>query len=187
MLFLGVQDTTSHTKFSLRWLGANKKHWYKCMTCNHMWPTKPTHTHSGSGCPVCAKNVKATIEECKKIAKEKLNGGRCLDSTYVNARTRMLWECGKCKHHWMTTYSAIKSRTGCPKCNQTHSFRKDTYTYEDAKISVKHFNIATQKQYKEQYKQDPQLPSDPYDYYKRRGTWVNWLDFLGKGRKCDEK
>jgi hypothetical protein len=56
---------------------------------------------------------KLTIKDMQKVADKK--GGRCLSATYVNNRTKLLWECTK-GHQWQATPDHIKSGEWCPVC-----------------------------------------------------------------------
>ena len=53
------------------------------------------------------------IEELQEIASQR--GGKCLSSKYINARTKLEWEC-KEGHEWEATYHNIKKGHWCPKC-----------------------------------------------------------------------
>ena len=58
---------------------------------------------------------KDTIEDCKQWALNKQ--GKCLEATYINSYTKMLWECEK-GHQWMACWNHIKSRGDwCRFCN----------------------------------------------------------------------
>ena len=59
--------------------------------------------------------VKLNIEECHRVAEEK--DGKCLSDKYINTRTKMKWECNKCKCVWETTFASIKSGRWCPRCS----------------------------------------------------------------------
>jgi predicted metalloprotease len=70
-------------------------------------------------CPVCAKRVKLTIEECQQFAESK--GGKCLSSLYKTCKTKMMWEC-KEKHIWSARFDSIKiDKTWCPMCRTPRS------------------------------------------------------------------
>ena len=58
-----------------------------------------------------------TIQDMKKLAKAR--SGRCVSGTYVNARTKLLWECAE-GHQWEATPSKIKLGTWCPYCAGKH-------------------------------------------------------------------
>jgi hypothetical protein len=55
------------------------------------------------------------------------------------------------------------------------------YTFKEAKEAVRKLEpkIKKRKEYDERYKEDPRLPSSPYETYKGKG-WVDWPDYLGK-------
>lgn len=55
------------------------------------------------------------------------------------------------------------------------------YTYTEAKTAVQALGIKNSKDYPKHYRQDPKLPSSPYQTYASVG-WTNWDDFLGKKR-----
>jgi len=52
-------------------------------------------------------------------------------------------------------------------------------TFEKAKRAVRRLNIKSQSEYYEHYKEDPRLPSQPYNIYADKG-WINWFNLFGK-------
>jgi superfamily II DNA or RNA helicase len=52
-------------------------------------------------------------------------------------------------------------------------------TYGEARNAVKKLRITSAENYRKRYKEDPRLPSNPYEYYNNKG-WVSWFDFFGK-------
>ena len=42
-------------------------------------------------------------------------GGKCLSTTYVNASTKLEWECQK-GHRWFAVPFSVKQGSWCPKC-----------------------------------------------------------------------
>jgi hypothetical protein len=57
---------------------------------------------------------KLTLEECQKIAEKR--GGKCLSFEYINAYTKMDWECAN-GHQWQTKFQNIKySNSWCKIC-----------------------------------------------------------------------
>ncbi|HKM38050.1 MAG TPA: VPA1269 family protein [Thiopseudomonas sp.] len=50
-------------------------------------------------------------------------------------------------------------------------------TYQEARKAVQQLGIQSSDQYKEQYKKDPKLPSNPQKFYSH--DWVDGYDFLG--------
>ena len=88
--------------------------------CNkgHTWEAIFDSIKRGSWCPKCAKNIKGasqrlTMHNCNEAAKE--NKGKCLSYKYLNANTKMKWQCNK-GHIWEATYSNIYQGSWCPKC-----------------------------------------------------------------------
>lgn len=55
-----------------------------------------------------------TIKDMKELAKKR--GGKCLSKKYVNAHTKLLWQCKK-KHCWYAVPDGMKRRNKwCPYC-----------------------------------------------------------------------
>lgn len=54
-----------------------------------------------------------TIEELQAIAAT--HGGRCLSTHYVNANTRLKWECAE-GHRWLAIPNSVKRGTWCLIC-----------------------------------------------------------------------
>ena len=79
----------------------------------HKWESIPTNIISGKWCPICAGITKLTIEEMQKIANKRQ--GKCLSEHYINARTKLLWECSE-GHQWYAVPDSIKRGSWCPKC-----------------------------------------------------------------------
>jgi glutaredoxin len=68
--------------------------------------------------------TKLTIEEMNKIARKKQ--GKCLAETYVNNRTKLIWECSK-GHRWKATPANIKREKWCPYCKGKYKTIKDIH------------------------------------------------------------
>lgn len=97
----------------------NNKHFllWECKE-GHRWNAKYNVIQRGHWCPACAKCKKHTIEDCQKSAQEK--NGKCLSDIYVNARTKMKWECSK-GHQWDAVYSSVCIGQWCLKCKCLNS------------------------------------------------------------------
>ena len=65
--------------------------------------------------------LRRKIEEMRAIAEWR--GGGCLSSRYVNARTKLRWQCEK-GHIWEAVPYAVKTGTWCPVCGN-HSKKQD--------------------------------------------------------------
>jgi hypothetical protein len=85
----------------------------------HIWQATPANVKRKTWCPFCAAKARGskqllTIEEMREIAKKR--GGKCLSEKYINANTKLKWQCKK-GHRWEAIPSSIKTRTWCPTCS----------------------------------------------------------------------
>ena len=87
-------------------------HW-ECAKGHKWWAMPNNIISNNTWCPICAGNVRLTIEEMQDIAESR--GGRCLSKKYINVQTKLKWQCSK-GHRWQATPSNIKSGTWCPTC-----------------------------------------------------------------------
>ncbi len=87
----------------------------------HQWEATPGSVKHRSWCQKCAGKAKGTIEEMQQIAAER--DGKCLSESYVNNRTKLLWQCVE-GHQWEATPGMIKSGTWCPKCAKSRRVKK---------------------------------------------------------------
>lgn len=103
---------------SKRYRKSSEKLSWECSE-GHQWKATPSVIKAGSWCPDCALEARRenydrlTIEEMHKIAKERK--GRCLSTEYVNAQTKLKWQCSK-GHQWEARPGRIKQGTWCPEC-----------------------------------------------------------------------
>lgn len=81
----------------------------------HEWRANPNSIKNAkSWCPQCSHTVKPTIEMMREIAQG--HEGECLSDEYVNAHTKLLWQCSQ-GHKWWAMPASIKnSNTWCPHC-----------------------------------------------------------------------
>ena len=66
--------------------------------------------------------ISNNIEKMRAIARDR--GGRCLSENYVNAKTRLLWECSQ-GHQWEAVPDSIIHGTWCPYCDGKYKTIKD--------------------------------------------------------------
>jgi hypothetical protein len=95
-----------------KYIHSHKKLLWECAE-GHQWGATPTNIKTGTWCPECAGKAKLTIEKLRKNAESR--GGKCLSDTYVDNKTKLLWECSK-GHQWETTAHEIRSGHWCPIC-----------------------------------------------------------------------
>ena len=94
------------------YVDAHNKLLWRCSK-GHQWKATPNDIQQGTWCPFCSGR-RTTIKDMKRIAKER--GGICLSDSYVNIKTKLLWQCDK-GHQWKATPGTIKSGSWCPYCS----------------------------------------------------------------------
>ncbi len=81
----------------------------------HQWPATPENIQLGTWCPQCAGNLRKTLEDMKILASA--NGGRCLSDTYINAKTKLFWQC-RSGHKWWAVPDRIQQGSWCRICRR---------------------------------------------------------------------
>lgn len=84
----------------------------------HAWEARPYAIKQGTWCPTCGRRKtgeaqRLDISEMQEIASAR--GGKCLSEAYVNARTKLKWQCAE-GHTWDATPAHVKHGTWCPHC-----------------------------------------------------------------------
>jgi hypothetical protein len=150
----------------------------------------------GSGCPICAGNVKPTFNEVYKYYKS--YGCTLLENRYVNANAVMSYLCS-CGNKSSSSFSKFKAgNKGCRKCSQIKkkgllNVKVKEYTKQDLIDEFWRF-------YKE-HEVYPRTEDLKYEngypayflYYRTWGSWTNFLkyelDILGDNAwyKYDEE
>lgn len=100
---------------SKKYLNANSPLQWQCKE-GHIWKA-PYHEVKDGGhwCPFCSRNARSNIQECIQFAKQR--GGKCLSHRYINARTKLKWECQH-GHIWKAIPDSVKRGTWCPYCRE---------------------------------------------------------------------
>ena len=97
-----------------------KMHW-RCAEGHEWWACWGGGIQQGQWCPKCGRikvnisNIsrRIGIERCKEIANERR--GKCLSTEYINAMTKMHWQCSK-GHEWTANLNQIQQKNWCPIC-----------------------------------------------------------------------
>lgn len=102
---------------SSKYINVKTKLQWKCKE-GHIWESRPHNILQGNWCPYCANKkqrdtLRGSMDEMQKIAKQR--GGRCLSKAYINALTKLKWQC-KEGHKWAASLASIKSGHWCPIC-----------------------------------------------------------------------
>jgi len=113
--------------------GSDESLEWKCSE-GHTWRATPHNVKKGTWCPVCAGTQKLNIEDMHRLAEER--GGRCLSRNYVEALSKLIWECDK-GHRWQSTPANIKSGRWCPICSKKRAADKQRLSIEDMKKLAK--------------------------------------------------
>jgi hypothetical protein len=81
----------------------------------HEWKSAYHYiSNKGSWCPVCAGNIKLTIDDMHALAKTK--GGECLSTIYRNLMGKLTWRCSM-GHEWSAPANDVKNiGSWCPVC-----------------------------------------------------------------------
>lgn len=90
---------------------------WKCGTCNYEWWQCLSVIKQGRWCPNCAGIISLTLDDMHKLAAER--GGKCLSTEYVNAQTKLLWECSN-GHTWYAPSRHVRNdESWCPECRES--------------------------------------------------------------------
>lgn len=95
--------------------------------------------------------IKLTIEEMRALATKR--GGKCLSNNYINAHSKLRWQCNK-GHIWEATPHAVKnSKTWCPVCAgvfplQIFEFQKIAREKGGKLLSKRYINLFTKLKFK---------------------------------------
>ncbi len=93
----------------------------------HVWEAIPsTIKNRGSWCKKCsdkktAEKRKLSIEQMHQVAHER--GGQCLSTEYVNARTKLKWQCAD-GHVWDAKPYHVKNGSWCKICSSKRGATK---------------------------------------------------------------
>jgi len=102
----------NNARVKLRWQCAN----------NHIWEATPNKIQQGRWCARCSKRFPLNINEMKEIAQNR--GGLCLSEKYINARSKLKWQCSE-GHEWMAVPDSVKRGTWCPECAMSLAKQKN--------------------------------------------------------------
>ena len=101
---------------STRYINIDTPLEWKCEK-GHQWLASPWNVKKDKGtwCPVCSGNQKKSIEDMQALARALR--GRCVSTKYVNARTKLNWECAR-GHQWWGMPSGIQQGKWCRECSK---------------------------------------------------------------------
>ena len=130
---------------STEYVNNNTKMLWECLE-GHQWKARwDSIKNAGQWCPYCAKVVKPDISELQLFASNK--NGRLLSIKYINANSKLLWECSE-GHQWEACWNNIKNAgQWCPACSSTLCDIKELQKHAENKngrlLSIKYINNNT--------------------------------------------
>ena len=101
------------------YINSNTKMKWRCYQ-NHEWESSYKDIKRNKWCPKCSGKFSKEegLDNAKEFAFQ--NNGKCLSEKYINATTKMEWQCAK-EHKWFGTYNFIQQGGWCPKCSGNFS------------------------------------------------------------------
>ena len=101
---------------SKKYIDVKTKLLWECSE-GHSWKAIPNLVkHHESWCPVCAGNVKKSLPEIKRIAKQ--YGGKLLSKKYENNRQKLKWKCSEGHVFHKTLSHVVNRKQWCPTCSK---------------------------------------------------------------------
>ena len=116
-----LADNYVGNKTKLRWQCAK----------GHVWEATPSSVKGGTWCRKCAGLELLTIEQMRELAGKR--GGKCLSEKYINARTKLKWECSR-GHQWEAIPDSIKRGQWCRSCGYIETANKQRGSIEQMHI-----------------------------------------------------
>lgn len=97
---------------SNEYINSDTKYKWECDK-GHIWEASANNIRRGTWCPFCRGKHK-TIKDMQAIAEKR--SGKCLSERYLNAKTKLLWQCNK-GHKWEAIPDSIRRGSWCPYCS----------------------------------------------------------------------
>ena len=101
----------------------------------HRWEATPFSVKvRESWCPACANNQPLGLIQMNKHAIAQK--GKCLSKTYVNVKTKLLWQCHK-KHRFEAIAEKVRAGQWCPECRiekTNHGLKDKTNSHANCSL-----------------------------------------------------
>lgn len=103
---------------------------FRCKKCGNKWEAPLGHVLMGRQCAICAVEIRKeklrfSQEEFEQKLSEKRDGTISTKDEYVNAHTKMTFQCSECGGSWKTApFNIINGNTGCPECARHVSLKE---------------------------------------------------------------
>ena len=103
--------------------GTNKKLWWRCSKCGHLWQATGADRVRGYGCPACSNkvvteknNMAITHPELTKEFDREKNAPLIPENLIAGTQKKLWWCCQTCDYKWQAT-GADRKEHGCPACS----------------------------------------------------------------------
>lgn len=117
-----LAETKGGKCLSENYIDIKTKLLWECIN-GHQWMGLPAAIkHHDSWCPVCAGNIKKTLEEIQQIAVS--NGGKLLSKRYENNRQKLKWKCSEGHVFFKTFNHVVNRKQWCPTCFKISNIKK---------------------------------------------------------------
>ncbi|MFC1483194.1 hypothetical protein ACFL56_02925 [Candidatus Margulisiibacteriota bacterium] len=160
---------------SIEYINANTKLKWQCAE-GHEFEMRPGNVKQGQWCLKCNTRglKKLTIEEMHQLAKSK--GGKCLSKEYINAHTKLKWQCQE-EHKFMMEPRAVKMGHWCPECGKKkHTGRKKLTIEEMYQLAESRDGKFLSEEYLGSYTKHKWQCKDGHEFkmtpaYVKKGGW----------------
>jgi len=126
----------------------NKKLKWECKQ-GHIWEAVGFKIKRGNWCAICSGKQKFSVKYLQQTAKNR--GGRVVSDRYVDAHSKILWECAY-GHRWEARLCDIKNhKSWCPFCTGKKTIehmQKWADKYKGECLSEKYVNSRTELKWK---------------------------------------
>lgn len=117
-----IAETNPGIEIIGQYYNDNTKVKARCGVCLHEWEVRPGVLVRGGGCPKCGyksaqEKQRKTNEQFISELKDKNTNVIPLDK-YINATTKIRFQCKICSHIWEAIPYSLLSGHGCPKCSR---------------------------------------------------------------------
>ena len=101
---------------------------WQCAKGHDAWEAKPYNIKTGYWCPTCAKRPIVSITDMQKIAADR--NGKCLSKKYLNAHSKLEWQCAEGHKPWKASPNKVKRGNWCPLCTTSYPEELCRTTFE---------------------------------------------------------
>lgn len=140
-----------------KYRGLKTKIKHQCLVCEYQWETVPTNLlHSGQGCPRCSKRHYNKTQDEFVTEVNEVNKSIKVIGTYIDATSKIEFECMDCGSNWLAKPNNILNNKGCPNCKISKGEKKIAECLSTLHIDYKREHCFDECRY---------INSLPFDFY----------------------